>query len=44
MNLGLFIGVAALVALIFFGEFFFGPKDIDDRQGYPWSRKRKRKK
>jgi hypothetical protein len=44
MNPGLFIGMAALFALVFFGEYFFGPKDIDDRQGFPWSRKRRKKK
>jgi hypothetical protein len=37
------IGIAALLALMIFGEWFFGPKDIDDRQGFPWSRNKRRK-
>jgi hypothetical protein len=44
MNLGLFIGIAALFALMFFQDYFFGPKDIDGRQGFPHSRNRKKKK
>jgi hypothetical protein len=43
MNLALFTGIAALLALMFFREYFFGPKELDDRQGFPWSRKRKRR-
>jgi hypothetical protein len=43
MNIGLFIGIVALFALIFFEKYFFGSKKIDDRQGFPWSRKRKKK-
>jgi hypothetical protein len=43
MNLGLFIGVVALIALMIFQDFFFGKKEIDDRQGFPYSRRRKRK-
>jgi hypothetical protein len=42
MNLGLFIGIVALFALLFLQDYFFGPKDIDDRQGFPWSRKKKK--
>jgi hypothetical protein len=44
MNLALVIGIAALLALMIFEDFFFGPKEIDDRQGFPWSRNRRRKK
>jgi hypothetical protein len=44
MILALFIGTGALCALMLFGEYFFGPKDIDDRQGFPWSRNKGRKK
>jgi hypothetical protein len=43
MNLGLFIGIAALIAMMIFQDFFFGKKEIDDRQGFPHSRRRKRK-
>jgi hypothetical protein len=43
MNLCLFIGVALLIALMIFQDFFFREKEIDDRQGFPWSRRRKRK-
>jgi hypothetical protein len=43
MNPGLLVGVAALFAILFLHEFFFGEKEIDDRQGFPWSRRRKRK-
>jgi hypothetical protein len=44
MNLGLAIGIAALFALMFFEGYFFGPKNIDDRQGFPWSRNRRKRK
>jgi hypothetical protein len=40
MNVGLFIGIVALFALLFLQDYFFGPKDIDDKQGFPWSRKK----
>jgi hypothetical protein len=43
MNLVLLIGIAALIALMVFQDFFFGKKKINDRQGFPWSRRRKRK-
>jgi hypothetical protein len=42
MNPGLFIGIVALFALLFLRDCFFGPKDIDDKQGFPWSRKKKK--
>jgi hypothetical protein len=42
MNPGLFIGIVALFALLFLRDYFFGPKDIDDKRGFPWSRKKKK--
>jgi hypothetical protein len=38
MNIGLVVGIIGLFAVLFFHEYFFGQKDINDRQGFPWSR------
>jgi hypothetical protein len=42
MNIGLVIGIVGVLALLFFQEYFFGPKDIDDSKGFPHSRKKHR--
>jgi hypothetical protein len=39
MNIGLFIGIAGVFALLLFQDYFFGQKDIDDSQGFPYSRR-----
>jgi hypothetical protein len=41
MNIGLAVGVIGVMALLFFQEYFFGPKDTDDKQGFPWSRRKR---
>jgi hypothetical protein len=38
MNLGIIVGIVGVFAAMFFYEYFFGPNEIDDRQGFPWSR------
>jgi hypothetical protein len=42
MNPGMYIGILALFALLFFHDLFFGEKEVDDRQGFPWSRRKHR--
>jgi hypothetical protein len=44
MSLALFIGIAGFFGLLFFTEYFFGRKHVDDRQGFPWSRNRRKGK
>jgi hypothetical protein len=43
MNIGVAIGSIGLLAILLFQEYFFGSKDIDDSQGFPHSRNRKRR-
>jgi hypothetical protein len=44
MNLIIFGGVIFILALVKFREWFFGRRTIDDRQGFPYSRRRGRRR
>jgi hypothetical protein len=43
INIGFFIGIVGVFAILFFKEWFFGTSDIDDKQGFPRSRNKKRR-
>jgi hypothetical protein len=36
------IGMIIALLLFAFQEYFFGEKELDDRQGFPWSRRHRK--